>query len=168
MNPTADIAAIEAILASLRVWILNLAVAILDLVALRRRPLGRRVARLLRDSLRGAEYDAKRALFILAVARLNLPAVKQRRVFALGYALKRRQCSEFRRFTHGFFNARHVNIRARIARLRDMLENSEAWIARLIAHLMRHRDGMHRILAAPPAARAYAHALAAPALADSS
>ena len=85
-----------------------------------------------------------------------------------GLFLKRRKCSELRRFTHGFFHARHVNIRTRIERLRDMLANSEAWITRLVGHLTRYRDAMHRILAAPPIARAYRFVTPALSPADSS
>ncbi|MBL8552047.1 MAG: hypothetical protein JNJ73_18820 [Hyphomonadaceae bacterium] len=168
MKPDTDTAAIEAILASLRVWILDLALVLLGLLDARRRPLGRRLARLLRSSLAKAERDAKRALFLLALARLHLPETQQRLIHARGLFLRRRKCSELRRFTHGFFNARHVDVRARIVRLRDMLADSETWIARLAAHLMRRRDAMHRILAAPLTERAYASAFAPLSPADSS
>ena len=169
MISAADIRTIEALMASLRVWILELALALLGPLETRRRPLGRRIARFIRTSLSNAEYNAKRALFMLAVARMNLPQpTKQHFIPALGYALKRRKCSVLRRVTHGFFNQRQVDIRTRIINLRDMLEHSEAWIARLINHLNRPRDCTHRILAAPPTPRTYAFAAPALSPADSS
>ncbi|MBL8548956.1 MAG: hypothetical protein JNJ73_03150 [Hyphomonadaceae bacterium] len=166
MNSDADIAALEALLASMRVWILSIAAAFLDLIG--DCPLRTFIKRELRTNLRAAERAAKKALFLIAVSRLDLTPAKQRRLHARRYTLKRRKCSELRRFTHGIFHARPTALRLRIDRLRDMLENSAAWIARLVVHLQRSRDAMHRILAAPPVARAYRFATPSLSPADSS
>jgi hypothetical protein len=167
MNSDADNQIYEAILASLRVWILSIAAALLELFGKHGR-IKRSIARILYVNLRAAEYDAKRALFLLAIARLPPHDGKPRVIHARVLNLKRRKCSHFRLLTHGSFNARPTNLRARIDRLRDMLENSEGWIARLLARLSRCFDGMHRILAAPPVARTYLFATPALSAADSS
>jgi hypothetical protein len=159
---------IEAILASLRVWILDLVAAILDEFGLRGR-FGRALAREMRRKLREVQFDVKRAIVLLAMARVARPRALHRFHPPPGYCVRRFKPSALRLVTHGVFKRmRPGHLRTRIARLRDVLENVEVWIARLAKRLTRGFTGAHSILAAPPVARAFRCSALIPAPADSS
>jgi hypothetical protein len=69
--------------------------------------------------------------------------------------VRRWRVSDLRLVTCGTFRRmRPGDIRRRIARLRDVLENLEAWTVRMLKRFLRGFDASHCILAAPPAFRA--------------
>ncbi|MBL8549134.1 MAG: hypothetical protein JNJ73_04050 [Hyphomonadaceae bacterium] len=163
-----DLKPIEAILASLRLWILDLICAIMEAFGAAD-PFGRALAREARTRLSEVQFDLKRAIFLLAVARLPDKPTARRFHPPPGYGVRRFRQSALRLVTHGVFNRmRPGAIRTRIGRLRDVLENVEAWVARLLKRLVRGFSGAHRVLAAPPVARAFANPAFTPPLADSS
>jgi hypothetical protein len=125
-------------------------------------PIGRAAARELRFHLGTAQYDAKRAIFLLAFARLAFPPERRGAPHPRpGYRIRRARSGDCRTLTRGVFNRmRPMNLRARIARLRDVLDNPERWIARLKARIERGFSSAHLVLAAPPGARGAAPRIA--------
>lgn len=147
----------EAILASLRLWLLGVLAAFLEIVPKHR--LTRAIAAALRANLHAAEYDMKRAILGLAILRMGKLTQRVRKPG--GFAMRCWSAGPVRVATRGSFNRRPLHLRARIARLRDILDNIELWTARLLKRLHRGFNGDHLVIAAPPVVRAFA----APALA---
>ncbi|MBL8549117.1 MAG: hypothetical protein JNJ73_03965, partial [Hyphomonadaceae bacterium] len=148
-----DLQTIEAILASLRLWVLDVLAALLERFG-RNGPIARDVAAILRKSLRSAERDMKIAILGLALRRMPPRSTKRshHRHPHPGFALRRYRQSDLRLLLHGTFNRMGgVNLRTRIARLRDMIDAAHAIAARLLKRLVRGFNGHPRILAGPPA-----------------
>lgn len=162
-----DAKAFEAILASLRLWLLDVLAALVELFG-KHRPVARDMAAIVCANLHAAEYDMKRAILGLAILRMRIPKPPQTMRPPPGYAFRRCRASDLRVLTHGVFNARPLNLRARIARLRGILDHVERWTARLLKRLTRGFRVDSWILAAPPVVRAYAAPAPARAPADSS
>ncbi|MBL8550001.1 MAG: hypothetical protein JNJ73_08435 [Hyphomonadaceae bacterium] len=167
--PRPDVPALEAFAASLRLWLLDIARATLGFVK-PRSTLGRELALALRRHLCATQYDVKRIVFLIALARMRLRPPRVRATHPQGgYRLRRAHTSALRRLTHGVFKRmRPLDLRRRVARTRDVLENLDAWVARLMARFERGFSSASRVLAAPPLERSFHAPVATPDAADSS
>ncbi|MBL8549891.1 MAG: hypothetical protein JNJ73_07880 [Hyphomonadaceae bacterium] len=127
---------IEAVLASIRLWLLR---AIAVLAAHFPNRLGRDNASDLRAYLRDVRYDLKRAIFLRAIARMPQTDPPTRHRPPSGYAVRRWKPSHFRFLTHGAFNRMPRDLLARLAHLRALSEDLDAITERLLKRLQRRR-----------------------------
>lgn len=159
--PSPDIARLCAILAEIGVWLCALRVWLVEV----REALGfaMRTERIeARADLRAAAYDIQRALFMMAFRRL--PPMTPLRAVDLRGRRPGSAPAGFRRLGEGsaLRRVRRVfrsppalggSLRQRIARLRDLIDRREIWIARAVAHLLAGPHGARLAPVAPAAAR---------------
>ncbi|KAF0178432.1 MAG: hypothetical protein FD160_2297 [Caulobacteraceae bacterium] len=113
----------------------------------------------LRAELRAAGYDMERVIFLLACRELpaRAPPTRQGRrpgAAPAGFRKMRDATGTLRRVRRVFASPdAHGSLRRRIARLRDLIDRRDLWIARVVRHITDGPHGAGLAPVAPPAAR---------------
>ncbi|MEJ0061501.1 MAG: hypothetical protein WDM79_18925 [Terricaulis sp.] len=161
---------LEALLASARLYLLRCAAALIELFG---GQVPGALKRFLRLRVNDCERGVEAIIFLMAMARIALPARTRRAQSPAASPpgwRRARTAGNTRRLTRGAVQGAHTgSLTARIERLLSILANPERAIARMIARIRRGLAQGRLVLVAPPAPAPNARAqAAAPARADTS
>ena len=152
--PKISLESLDAFCASLRLWLFEMAALVLTLIDMKR-PAARALKLFIAAEIRAATVETRRTLLLYAVARLHaLP--KQRRVHRFthgaptGFRHARRRPTWYRRLTR-VAGCGGGSALQRLARLRDLIQRRDYWVARIIKRFCRGHGGLPLIAVAPPA-----------------
>ena len=177
-----DLAPYEAFFASLRLWLVELVVWLADIEAHAKSATLRALVRTLlqacapriRADLRASVTDVRQIFFLRAFMRFHLSQPTRPRPSPplsapAGFRRQRARRGMLHRHTGGALSGLHAgSLRQRAARLKQILDNPEPYITRIVAHLARFIGRFRAtslVAVAPPpagfasaAAQALAHA----------